>query len=68
MVKHYRFYIRYGRKVILWLNIIVSTSDMEASYYMVKRTRFYIRYGSNVIPWLNVIVSTSDMEAKLFYG
>ena len=54
--------------MILWLNVIVSTSDMEASYYMVKRNRFYIRYGSNVIPWLNVIVSTSDMEAKLFYG
>jgi len=30
MVKHNRFYIRYGSKVILWLNVIVSTSDMEA--------------------------------------
>ena len=30
MVKRDRFFIRYGRKVSLWLNVIVSISDMEA--------------------------------------
>jgi len=30
MVKRNRFYIRYGSKVIIWLNVIVSISDMEA--------------------------------------
>ena len=30
MVKGDRFCIRYGNKVILWLNVIGSTSDMEA--------------------------------------
>jgi len=29
MVKRNRFYIRYGSKVIIWLNVIVCTSDME---------------------------------------
>jgi len=67
MVKCNQLYIRYGSKVILWLNVIVSTSDMEESYYMVKRDCLYIRYGSKVIIWLNLIVSTSYMEARLFY-
>jgi len=30
MVKHIFFYIIYGSKVSKWLNVIVSTSDMEA--------------------------------------
>jgi len=30
MVKRNRFYIRYGSKFIIWLNVIVSISDMEA--------------------------------------
>jgi len=33
MVKLNRFYIRYGSKVILWLNVIVSLSDMEAKLF-----------------------------------
>ena len=30
MVKRNCLYIGYGSKVIIWLNVIVSTSDMEA--------------------------------------
>jgi len=52
MVKRNRFYIIYGSKVIIWLNVIVSISDMEAKFSK----------------WLKVIVSTLDMEAKLLYG
>jgi len=33
MVKRNCFYIGYGSKVILWLNVIVSTSDMEAMLF-----------------------------------
>jgi len=33
MVKPNCFYIRYGSKVIIWLNIIVSISDMEAKLF-----------------------------------
>jgi len=33
MVKRNGFYIRYGSKVIIWLNIIVSTSDIEAKLF-----------------------------------
>jgi len=33
MVKCNQLYIRYGSKVMLWLNVIVSTSDMEAKLF-----------------------------------
>jgi len=33
MVKLNCFYIRYGNKVILWLNVIVTTSDMETKLF-----------------------------------
>jgi len=33
MVKLNCFYIRYGSKVILWFNVIVSLSDMEAKLF-----------------------------------